>query len=185
MSALVIRNAHVFDGENEALIENANVVIEDGVIREVAAGAGLDGADEIDAGGQYLMPGLLDLHFHAYSVSFNMPALDRMPKPLLVAHATKLLEAALARGFTTVRDPGGGDVGLSLAVEQGLIRGPRFYYGGKALSQTGGHGDMRHPHEDEPCATGSTWASSNGTESSIRAATSLWFPATCGNGCRT
>ena len=51
MSALVIRNANVFDGENEALIENANVVIEDGVIREVAAGAGLDGADEIDAGG--------------------------------------------------------------------------------------------------------------------------------------
>jgi imidazolonepropionase-like amidohydrolase len=32
-----------------------------------------------------------------------------------------------------------------------LIRGPRFYYGGKALSQTGGHGDLRPAHHEEPC----------------------------------
>ena len=50
-----------------------------------------------------------------------------------------------------VRDPGGGDVGLSLAVEHGLVRGPRFLYGGKALSQTGGHGDMRPGVQEEPC----------------------------------
>jgi imidazolonepropionase-like amidohydrolase len=47
-----------------------------------------------------------------------------------------------------VRDPGGGEVGLALAIEAGLINGPRFFFGGKALSQTGGHGDGRHPHHE-------------------------------------
>ena len=97
------------------------------------------------------MPGLLDLHFHAYSVSFDELALQRMPKPLLVSHANRLLEGALQRGFTSVRDPGGGEVGLALAIEAGLVNGPRFFFGGKALSQTGGHGDARHPHHADLC----------------------------------
>jgi imidazolonepropionase-like amidohydrolase len=49
----------------------------------------------------------------------------------------------LARGFTTVRDAGGADGGLAEAVEQGLVRGPRLFPSGQALSQTGGHGDLR------------------------------------------
>ncbi len=80
-----------------------------------------------------------------------MQALDRMPKPLLVSYAIKHLEDAAQRGFTTVRDPGGGEVGLAMAIECGLIQGPRFLYGGKALSQTGGHGDMRPGMEEEYC----------------------------------
>jgi imidazolonepropionase-like amidohydrolase len=49
----------------------------------------------------------------------------------------------LDRGFTTVRDTGGGDHGLARAWQHGLVRGPRLIYGGKSLSQTGGHGDKR------------------------------------------
>jgi imidazolonepropionase-like amidohydrolase len=49
----------------------------------------------------------------------------------------------LHRGFTTVRDPGGADFGLHEAQAEGVIDGPRLYFGGKALSQTGGHGDGR------------------------------------------
>src|SRR5215471_13311199 len=48
-------------------------------------------------------------------------------------------------GFTTVRDMAGGDYGTWRAIEEGLIRGPRFFYAGRALSQTGGHGDHRGP----------------------------------------
>lgn len=47
------------------------------------------------------------------------------------------------RGFTTVRDAGGADWGLAQAVEEGTIPGPRLLFTGHALSQTGGHGDMR------------------------------------------
>jgi imidazolonepropionase-like amidohydrolase len=47
------------------------------------------------------------------------------------------------RGFTTVRDAGGADGGLAEAVEAGLVSGPRIFPSGSALSQTGGHGDVR------------------------------------------
>ena len=52
------------------------------------------------------------------------------------------------RGFTTVRDGGGADWGLAKAVDEGLIAGPRIFFCGHALSQTGGHGDMRSSGDD-------------------------------------
>jgi imidazolonepropionase-like amidohydrolase len=152
MTQFVLHNATIFDGASETLIENGSVLIEGDRIREVASGKiRSDSATQLDCGGRFLMPGLIDLHFHAYSATFDMQWLDRMPKPLLVSHAVKHLNDALQRGFTTVRDPGGGDIGLKLAIDKQLINGPRFLYGGKALSQTGGHGDMRHPHHDDIC----------------------------------
>jgi len=54
----------------------------------------------------------------------------------------------LMRGFTTVRDCGGADYGLAQAVEQGYVVGPRLLFSGHAISQTGGHGDMRGPGEN-------------------------------------
>lgn len=148
---IVIENAQIFDGVNEELREG-HVVVADGLIQEVTETRPSRADRRIDGHGRFLMPGLLDLHFHAYSATFDMHALDRMPPSLLASYAHKHLEGALQRGFTTVRDPGGGDVGLSMAIERSLIAGPRFLYGGKALSQTGGHGDMRPGTEEEPCA---------------------------------
>ncbi len=54
-----------------------------------------------------------------------------------------MLGFALNCGFTTVRDIGGGDYGLSRAIGDRLIRAPRVFYAGKMLSMTGGHGDSR------------------------------------------
>lgn len=153
MSILILKNAVIFDGESEQLIEGGSIVIENDRIREVTAGDTLvDGANVIDVGGRFVMPGLLDIHFHAYSITFNMHVLDNMPMPTKVAHAARLLKGTLHRGYTTVRDPAGGEIGLQLAINQGLMEGPRYFHGGKALSQTGGHGDMRPAHQiDEPC----------------------------------
>ncbi len=62
----------------------------------------------------------------------------------------------LRRGFTTVRDAGGADFALAEAVERGLVEGPRLFVSGRALSQTGGHGDFRGRHDaSEPCACAS------------------------------
>lgn len=144
-------NCLLFDGVNEPR-PGMHVVVEKGVIKEVSdKPLPSASARVLDCQGRFLMPGLIDLHFHAYSASFDMHKLDRMPKPLLVSYAIKHLEDTAQRGFTTIRDPGGGDVGLALAIEAGLVQGPRFLYGGKALSQTGGHGDMRPGIEEEPC----------------------------------
>jgi imidazolonepropionase-like amidohydrolase len=60
-----------------------------------------------------------------------------------------MLWHALACGFTTVRDVGGGNYSLARALADGLIEGPRYLYSGRALSMTGGHGDLR-PIEERP-----------------------------------
>ena len=150
---IVFEGCRVFDGVSAELRENATVVVEDGRIREIANGAVRAPADaeRVACGGRTLMPGLIDAHFHALLVDLNIPALDDMPASLLHQHARHNLEGALRRGFTTVRDAGGADLGLALAVERGLIAGPRILFAGRGLSQTGGHGDMRKQTRFEPC----------------------------------
>lgn len=152
----VFENCRVFDGVNEELIEDASVTIENDRIKEVTTTKPkYQQAQRIDCGNRVLMPGLIDAHFHAYTPTIDFYSNDHMPAALMANHAAAILEGALSRGFTTVRDAAGGDRGLWLAIEQGLINGPRFFYSGKAISQTGGHGDMRPGDQVEPCACSS------------------------------
>ena len=151
----IYENSAVFDGVNEELVEGASVVIEDDRIKEVTTDSvKLSDANYIDCVGRILMPGLIDAHVHAYTPTFDFYGNDHMPTSLLANHAASILEGMLRRGFTTVRDAAGGDKGLWLAIEQRLIKGPRFFYSGKAISQTGGHGDMRPGEKIEPCGCG-------------------------------
>lgn len=108
----------------------------------------------LDASSLTILPGLIDAHFHPVSASFDIASIDRTHPSLRALDARRHLEAALLRGFTTVRDAAGGDIGLVRALEQGLIRGPRMLMAGKALSQTGGHGDMRPADAVPMCSCG-------------------------------
>lgn len=149
---IVFSDARVFDGVSEEVGDPRHVVVEDGRIREVAAARPkLAGAVEVPCGRRYLMPGLVDAHFHACSPSWDIRGSDRMPPSLMTCHASRILADALDRGFTTVRDAAGADIGLARALESGLIQGPRLRYCGRALSQTGGHGDMRVSEESGAC----------------------------------
>src|SRR3546814_11151327 len=76
--------------------------------------------------------------------------LDLAGDPYRTAHAARMLGHALDCGFTTVRDIGGGDWSLLRAIEDRLLRAPRFFYAGKILSMTGGHGDLRQIGESQP-----------------------------------
>jgi imidazolonepropionase-like amidohydrolase len=142
----------MFDGQRPELIETVDVLVEDGRIKEVSdRPIRASAARTIPVNGRTLMPGLIDAHWHVVAADVNLTRLDSMPESLRIAHARIYLEEALNRGFTTIRDAGGADFGLALAVEQGLIRGPRIFYCGRALSQTGGHGDMRPLQHLDPC----------------------------------
>jgi imidazolonepropionase-like amidohydrolase len=147
----VFRNARVWDGSSAESADGVSVVVEDDRIREVSPKYRSDDARVIDCQGRFLIPGLIDAHFHACSPSFDIFGNEHMPPSLLANHAAKVLEGTLQRGFTTVRDAGGADIGLAMAIEQGLIAGPRFFFSGRALSQTGGHGDFRPGDRFEPC----------------------------------
>ena len=90
------------------------------------------------------MPGLIDAHVHVYASSVNIMHMAAMPMSYLSHFAARFLEACLERGFTTVRDVGGADVGLATAIKDGLLKKtPRLFYGGHVITQTGGHGDFR------------------------------------------
>ena len=144
-----------FDGLAGEPRGGCDVVVENGRVREVAEGGFSGQAEEvIDAGGRFVMPGLIDAHFHAYGIDLNPMVMDRMLPGLRALHARRILEDSLQRGFTTIRDAAGGDVALATAVRQGLIKGPRLFYPGMAISQTGGHGDMRAPDHFAGCACG-------------------------------
>lgn len=150
----VFRNARVWDGHSSEVLEGHSVVVEGDRIREVSKAPQLADPRVIECNGRFVIPGLIDAHFHAYSPSFNILANDSMPAALMASHAAKVLEGTLQRGFTTVRDAAGGDIGLAMAIEQGLIAGPRFFFAGKALSQTGGHGDSRPSDWSHACSCG-------------------------------
>jgi len=102
-------------------------------------------ARRVDLGGAYVLPGLIDCHVHIMASTADMADLARWPVTYNAHHTARLLGQMLDRGFTTVRDMAGGDYGTWRALEEGLIRGPRLFYAGRALSQTGGHGDHRGP----------------------------------------
>lgn len=151
----ILQNARLWDGLSEDALENASVVVEGTRIREAGADVTYTGAaTRIDCGGQFLMPGLIDAHYHANTPSYDFYGTDRMHPTLLASHAARLLTGAVDRGYTTIRDAGGGDIGLAQSLDAGLIDGPRFFYPGKALTQTGGHGDMRKSGEPDLCGCG-------------------------------
>lgn len=153
----VFRSARVFDGESEVLRDGLDVVVANGVIGQISERRLETGADTevIECKGRVLMPGLIDAHVHVYAAGLNTTRLAQTPMSYLAHFATQFLQTSLDRGFTTVRDVAGADVGLALAIKDGLLdHVPRLFYGGRALSQTGGHGDFRpgdHALDALPC----------------------------------
>jgi imidazolonepropionase-like amidohydrolase len=141
---LLIRNAHLLDPAQPCLQDRHDILVEGDTIREVSDRPIAPGdAQVIDAGGRTVMPGLIDLHVHVVAVDLDLPRQARMPNVLVTLRSLPILRGMLRRGFTTVRDAGGASQAFKQAVEAGLAQGPRLFVSGRALSQTGGHGDGR------------------------------------------
>ena len=143
---IVFRGARIFDGDSDHLLEDHNVIVTRDTIEDIVpAGApSHPDAQIIECAGRVLMPGLIDAHVHVYIAGLNVTRLAQTPMSYLAQYAAMFLHGCLDRGFTTVRDVGGADVGLANAIRDGLLQNvPRLFYGGRVISQTGGHGDFR------------------------------------------
>lgn len=150
MAQLLLENARLLDVEAGALRDGVSVRVEGERIVEVSErAAAAPGARRVDLAGRTLMPGLIDAHVHCAITTMNLATMTSKPATLVAHEAGRILSGMLRRGFTTVRDAGGADYGLAQAVERGLVEGPRIFYSGRVLSQTGGHGDFT-PREDAP-----------------------------------
>jgi imidazolonepropionase-like amidohydrolase len=153
---VVVRGGDVLDGAAAGWLEGHDVLAVDGRVVEVGrAVRAPDDALVLDARGLRVVPGLIDCHVHVTAATAALADLSHWPATYTTAHAAHLMRDMLHRGFTTVRDTGGADFGLARAQAEGLLEGPRILFGGKALSQTGGHGDGRSEGQtayEDPCA---------------------------------
>ena len=161
MNRVVLRNARIFDGHNEQCANGMHVLVEGERIVRISSSP-IEAADArvIDVRGQTLMPGMIDAHVHAFFSSISVQKVEQFGESYRTAHAVRMLNHALKCGFTTVRDTGGGNYGLARALQEGLIEGPRFFYSGKVVGMTGGHGEIRdaweRPRYESLCACAGT-----------------------------
>jgi imidazolonepropionase-like amidohydrolase len=149
---LTILNGIVLDTERMELVGERHITIEGERIVDVDAAEPTIGAERvIDARGRFVLPGFIDAHVHHVITTMNFARLQRLTPVELALGMGRLAEATVRRGFTTVRDTGGETSGLVRAIEGGLCDGPRIVRSGRALSQTGGHGDV-NPTQAPLCA---------------------------------
>lgn len=156
MSEVLLKNFALFEPAEGRLASGYQVLIRGRVIASVRRGRiPAPGAETWDLKGRTLMPGLVDCHVHACMPPTGMVGPPTILPSLITARASSLLREMLMRGFTTVRDGCGADAGHRQAVEQGHFLGPRLFVSGRAISQTGGHADMRNrADQSEVCGLG-------------------------------
>ncbi|MGH7986567.1 MAG: amidohydrolase family protein [Candidatus Binataceae bacterium] len=105
----------------------------------------------IDTRGRTLMPGLIDAHAHVTGLSLS-PRNIAYPAAEIAMASADYLRCSLMDGFTSLREAGGAGHALARLLAEGKIIGPRLFYSGRALTQTGGGADFRTPDEvTEPC----------------------------------
>ena len=142
-SRIMLRDATLFDSVSGALKPGLSVVVDGDRIADVGSALPASDIRVFDLGGRTLLPGLIDGHVHVTASMPDFFKLTLTPQSLITAQAKDILLDMLMRGFTTVRDAAGADTGLVQAVERGYFVGPRLFIAGRAITQTGGHGDPR------------------------------------------
>ena len=152
----LLLGATLIDGTGAAPVPDAAVLINDGRINAVGPRQTVSrpaNTDVIDVSGLTLLPGLIDGHDHLASHGYAMTQRWGLHEPLSTVHmrTATVLRQTLATGYTTIRDAAGLDVGFKLAVEEGLIAGPRLMLAVSIISPTGGIGDRVSPSGHDCC----------------------------------
>ncbi|ETN41122.1 uncharacterized protein HMPREF1541_03057 [Cyphellophora europaea CBS 101466] len=154
----VFRNANLVDPVAGVVRPNVTVAMSDGAFEDAEHISGKADSEtvELDLGGRYVCPGLIDCHVHLQYVpgSKTLGQMKKLPEEVRALRSPHLCGKMLERGFTTVRDCGGSSVNLKNAIKEGVVKGPRLFIAGHQLSQTGGHGDLRDESDSSLCCAG-------------------------------
>ncbi|KAJ5690417.1 hypothetical protein N7462_004809 [Penicillium macrosclerotiorum] len=152
-------NANVVDVKEGKILEASTVITRQGKIQSISSllpePLPID-LKVIDCEGRFLCPGLFDAHVHLCAVP-GFSDLSRAfgnPNDVHLLRQPYTAAQMLHRGFTSIRDCGGAQLALKEAIEDGVFPGPRVFISGHALSQFGGHGDLRGSHEPTECCGG-------------------------------
>ena len=152
MSKILFKNANlVLDGFTK-LQTGFDVLVRGNYIDSVSS-TPIEPVDAtvIDVSRRTLMPGLIDAHAHVTGLTLSPRNISYSASAITMA-CSDYLRSSLMDGFTTIREAGGADHSIAGLLAEGTIVGPRLYYSGKALTQTGGGADFRTPDElIDPC----------------------------------
>ena len=172
MSKFALYNGYLLDGtRNMAPQKGLAVLVENGKIRGIVAETAIPkGFPKIDLEGQYLLPGLINLHVHLAGSgkpkkkqtdpvkAVKLVTANAWTKQLGMAWVAGFARQQLRSGVTTIRTVGGildFDSRLRDAVNAGKALGPRILAGNMAVSVPGGHmaGSLAHvAHTPEEAA---------------------------------
>ena len=150
MARIVLKNANLLDGDSAAK-PGMNVVIDGECIASVGAApvAAKPGDRVVDLAGKTLMPGIVSGHFHASYNNITIqpePLGVERPENYLALVAAKNLKLALECGITSVVSSGANagtiDADVWLAIQEGLIPGPRMMPASRGLDAIGGYTDQ-------------------------------------------
>lgn len=150
MARTVFTEANLLDGVSAAK-PGRTVVVDDGIIGFVGDRAGVaPKPDDIvfNLGGDTLMPGLVQSHWHgSYAgIDFACPPVGlEKPPGYLMLIALKHAQLALSFGYTTLIGAATGDAldaQLKWAIADGVVEGPRIVPCGRWLITTGDANDF-------------------------------------------
>ncbi|MFK7758526.1 MAG: amidohydrolase family protein [Phycisphaerales bacterium] len=160
-SATLIHCGTLIAVPGETPINNASVLVVDGIIESVQKGftdsdslTNYDSVELIDLSDQYVMPGLIDCHTHItgqYSKDVRLRSVTETDADSAIK-ATVYAKRTVQAGFTTIRNVGSsGDAAFAIrdAINTGTVIGPRILVAGESISPTGGHSDGTHGYRED------------------------------------
>ena len=114
MNEYLMHNLRLLDPEKGRMVEGHMVHVRGDRVMAVGHDLKVEGVvRRIDLGGRVLMPGLIDCHIHIMSIKTKWANNTLMHMLPSYAHAAAAIKARslLMRGYTTVRDAAGADMG--------------------------------------------------------------------------
>ena len=143
---MIITAKRMITGDGKTILDNAAVLIRDGLIERVDKFDTLcrefPGVERADFGDATILPGLIDMHVHIGWCGHHTDK-DTYNEYMIGYNGMDFAKRALNTGVTTLRDlssPGGLCQTLINASKMGLLNIPRIIHCNKALCATGGHG---------------------------------------------
>ena len=134
--ATLFKNANIVDVIGGTVLENAAVLVENGLIKEIGTEiAAPADAKIVDLTGKTMLPGLFNCHVHMCSAA-GTGARETLSDASLTVRALKNLKTLVNSGVTYVRDAGAPnfiDVDLHEAQMKGDIVAPEMQTSGRCI----------------------------------------------------
>ena len=146
MQNLILKNFHLIDCVSNEAIPDTSLKIENGQITTITSNGTLidiEGSQVIDLQGNWLLPGLWDMHVHLMFPDLAPPTIAER----VIKYGLNATGGIMQGGVTSIRTAGTEDwiaVAWRESFNSGSTIGPRIFAAGYILTTTAGHA-TRHP----------------------------------------